>query len=324
MMKRHNQILVGILVVQVILSVVVFWPRSVATAESGPVFPDLEASDVVALTVTDADGNSILLRQGAAGGAWVLPEADDYPAQGDTITSLVDKIVALTTGRLVTRTDASHKQLQVAADDFVRRIALETADGEQYTLYLGSSPRYGAAHFRVDGQREAYLTSDISTWEVNATANSWIDTAYLSVAQDGVTEMTLENANGTFAFTKDDAGNWTMAGLGADETLDATKVTTVLQRVTTVTMVSPLGKEEQAGYGMGEPNAVVTLKTADKTVTLRVGAQDPGDNTYVVKSSESPYYVRVSDYAVQNLVENAGDDFLVVPPTPTPEAEGGS
>jgi hypothetical protein len=98
----------------------------------------------------------------------------------------------------------------------------------------------------------------------------------------------------------------------------------VLQKATTVTMVSPLGKEEQAGYGMDEPNAVVTLKTADKTVTLRVGAQDPGDNTYVVKSSESPYYVRVSDYAAQNLVENAGDDFLVVPPTPAPEAEGGS
>ncbi len=265
----------------------------------------------------DADGNSIILRQ--VTGNWILPDADDYPAQADKITPLLDKIVGLTTGRLVTRTDASHKRLQVAPDDFVRRIDFETADGTKRTLYLGSSPKYGATHFRVDGQSETYLTSELSTWETKADAASWVDTAYLSVPQDDVTKMTLENTNGTFTFTKDDEV-WTMAGLAADETLDENKVTALVQQAASVNMVRPLGKEEQAAYGMDEPNAVVTLETEDKTITLRVGAKDPDANSYVVISSESPYYVRVSEYSLNNLVENTRDDFLQAPPTPTPEA----
>ena len=318
-MKRHNQILAGILVIQVVLGIVVFWPKSAATGASEPLFSDLAADVIVALTIADADGNSIQLKKVSEN--WVLPDADDYPAQADKITPLLDKIVGLTTGRLVTRTDASHKRLQVAPDDFMSRIDFETADGTKGTLYLGSSPRYGATHFRVDGQSETYLTSELSAWETKTDAASWVDTVYLSVPQDDITKLTLENANGTFTFTKDDEGTWTMDGLAADETLDEAKVTSLIQRAATVNMIQPLGKEEQAAYGMDEPNAVVTLETGDKTITLLVGAQDPTDKSYVVISSESPYYVRVSEYSVKSLVEDTRDDFLQVPPTPTPEGD---
>jgi hypothetical protein len=318
-MKRHNQILIGVLIVQIILSAVVFWPRSTEASGSEPVFADLEAGDIVALTIVDGDGNSVTLRQ--VTGNWVLPDADDYPAQADKITPLLDELVSLTTGRLVTRTDASHKQLQVAADDFVRRITFETAEEKEYTLYLGSAPTYGATHFRLDGQSETYLTSDISSWETNATLSSWVDTSYQSVPQDDVTRMTVENDNGTFVFIRDDEGNWTMEGLAEDETLAETKATSAVRQASSVNMVEPLGREEQAAYGMDEPKAVATIETAAKTVTLRIGAQDPDDNSYVVTSSESPYFVRVSEYSVQALVENARDDFLELPPTPTPEEE---
>ena len=328
MMKRHNQILAGILVVQIILSVFVFWPKSASTGASEPLFPDLEAGDIVALTIADADDNSIQLKKVSGDGStelaevWVLPDADDYPAQLDKITPLLDKIVGLTTGRLVTRTDASHKRLQVDPDDFMRRIDVETTDRTKRTLYLGSSPKYGATHFRLDGQSETYLTSELSIWDTKADAASWVDTAYLSVPQDDITKITLENINGTFTFTEDHEGNWTMAGLAADETLDEAKVTALIQRAASVNMISPLGKEKLAVYGMDQPNAVVTLETGDKTTTLRVGVQDPDDNSYVVISSESPYYVRVSEYSVKDLVEKARDDFLQSPPTPTPEATG--
>jgi hypothetical protein len=78
-------------------------------------------------------------------------------------------------------------------------------------------------------------------------------------------------------------------------------------------------------YGMDAPGAVVTLQThsedaGDKTYTLTVGAMDSADSTYVVKSSESPYYVRASSYSVADLVQKDHEAFLLQPPTPTPEA----
>ena len=66
---------------------------------------------------------------------------------------------------------------------------------------------------------------------------------------------------------------------------------------------------------------MITIKARDqagteKTYTLRVGAKDEKDNSFVVISSESPYYVRVATYAVQDFVEKARDYFLQLPPTP--------
>jgi len=317
-MNRNHQILAVVLVVQIALSVIVFWPKSAAISEGKPFFPDLEATGIVAIAITDNQGKTITLRQ--ITGDWVLPAADDYPAQADRITPVLDKITGLNTQRLVTRTDASHKRLQVAEDDFQRRIDFETTDGAKHTLYLGSSPRYGANHVRADGKSETYLTNELTAWELSVTATSWVDSTYFSIEKDLLTQVTLENANGTFDFRKDDEGNWVLAGLTAGEELSADKVNQMINKATSVILMEPLGKQKLAEYGLDNPQAVVTLKTAAQTVTLLVGAQDPSDKSYVVHSSTSPYHVSVAEYNISPLVENARSDFLEPEATPSPAA----
>jgi hypothetical protein len=310
-------ILIGILVVQVILSAVVFWPSSAADDQSEPLFPDLESDAIVAVTITNDAGESIALAKVV--GDWVLPEADDYPADETKIEPLLTKILELATGRLITRNETSHRQLQVAADSFMRLIEFETDQGEEFTVYLGSSPSYGATHFRLDGQNEAYLTNSITIWDAGATASSWIDTTYLGIPQADVISLTLENSHGTFSFRRDDEGNWTMDGLAADESLVETRVTSAVRQASTVNMLEPLGLEELDSYGMDEPSAVATFETADAEYTLYVGAQNPDDETYVVISSESDYYVRVSNHSVSPLVENTREDLIEQPSETTSE-----
>ena len=318
MFKRHHQILAAILVVQIALSVFVFWPTSSAIAEQEPLFPDVQADDITALTIENAEGSSTRLVQET--GEWVLPEADDYPANGNKVTSFLEKLLGLQTGQVVASSAASHKRLQVSPDDFVGRVAFETSDGTEYVLYLGSSPRYGAMHFRLKGQDEAYLTNDLTTYDANADVASWIDTTYVSVPQQDIVKLTLENANGEFLFEKGDEGTWTMDGLAADEMLDETKVTGVLRQVAALRMTEPLGREKLSDYGLDEPSAIATIETMTDTVTINVGATAEGGG-YVVSASTSPYYVRVAEANVKALVENDRETFLKQPPTPTPEAQ---
>jgi hypothetical protein len=108
--------------------------------------------------------------------------------------------------------------------------------------------------------------------------------------------------------------------LAPDETLDETKVNGLLNRVSSVSLLEPLGKEQLAAYGLDEPLAVVTVDTDDgQSHILRVGAQDPEDNSYVLASSDSEYYVRVREFVVQNLVEYGRQDLIAPPPTEVPE-----
>ncbi len=318
-MKRHNQVLSAVLALQIVLLAVVFWPRSAASGGEGqPLLGDLETADVNAVTIEDANGSHI--RMVKESGAWVLPDAGDFACEESNVTGLLDKLVGITTDRLVTRTAASHARLQVARDDFVRRIDLETSEGKTITLFLGSSPSYGATHVRLLEQDETYLTDQLATWEANTTASSWVNTSYLSVPEEDITSVTLVNANGRWTFEKDATGNWTLLGLADDEELDTAAVDTVITRASTVNLVRPLGMDSDPAYGLDQPRAVVTIETADKSIILEVGAKFVDDNSYVVKSSESPYYVRVSEYSVKDLVEKAREGFIKPPPTPTPPA----
>lgn len=316
-MKRHQQILAGILIVQIILGVITFWPRSGSAGAAQPVFPDLDVADIATLTITDDLGASIVLRR--SGENWSLAEAGDYPANAATITPILDKFTQLDTATLVARTEASHKALQVADDNYLRRIDIGMRDGTTHTLYLGSSPRYTATHFRVAGQAETYLTAALSTWELNTAATSWVDTNYRSLDTATVTEVTLQNANGTFRLVKS-GEEWTLANLAGDEIIAPGKTADIVNKAARITLQRPLGLTEEASYGLGTPAATVTLTMDDGSVTtLRVGAKFDGSN-YAVKASESPYYVAVTEFNVKPLIENDRAAFLQEPtPTPTPQ-----
>ena len=319
-MKHHQRILAAVLAVQIVLAAVILWPRAAVSGGAGePLLGALSSDQIVAVAIEDADGN--LIKFQSKTGSWVLPSADDYPVKEDNINEFVEKLVALDTGRLVTQTAASHKRLQVARDDFMRRIELTTADGESLILFLGSSPSYGATHVRLNGQDETYLTGDLNAWQVSADAGSWIDTSYLNIPQDEVTRINIQNDNGELVLEKDAEGSWTLAGLAADEELNSNTTSALVNQASTINMIAPLGTEEKEAYRMDRPQAIVTLETTGKTITLLIGATFVEDDSYVVKTSESPYYVRVNQYSIQGLVEKTRQDLIQLPPTPTPAAE---
>lgn len=325
-MNKPNQILAAVLAVQIALVAVVFWPRPAASGNSGPLWTDFKTADVTSLTISDAEGHKVALAK--SGDAWVLPEADDYPADSTKVTPLLEKIEKVKTNRLVTQTEASHSRLKVASDDFNSLLEIKLKDDATYQLYVGSSAGASATHIRADDQPEVYLTGDLTSFDASAQVSTWIDTLYFTVPQTATTSLTLENANGTFEFIKD-GEKWTMKGLAADETFNENNFTGLFSQATGLRMTEPIGKNEEASFALAKPQAVITLKThstgseqaADKTYTLRVGAKNDEDNTYVVSSSESPYFVRVSEGVVQTFIEKKRDDFLQLPPTPEAGAD---
>ena len=324
-MSRLNRILTIALIAQLVIAAAIFLPRIFpAGAESAPLFGALKVDDITRFSVQDMDGNQVeLARQGEA---WVVPSSEDYPADAAEIKTFLDKLVAVQTNPLVTRTSASHKRLQVADADFVRRLDFTLADSSTRTLFIGSTGAGGAAHVRAGGQAEVYQARDLYSYDAAANVANWIDPVYFTIAQDRVVSLTLQNANGAFEFEKDSGGNWTMKGLKSGEEFNADNLTALLSRLASLQMTQPLGKQTKPEYGLEQPGAVITLTTTDdagasQASTLRIGAKDAADNSYVISSSESPYIVRVAGFNIEDFVTRTQQDFLKqATPTPTPAA----
>lgn len=323
-LSRFNQILIAVLILQLVIAGIVFWPANTSSETGDLVFADFETDDVVSLTIIDDAGEQITLRRGSEG--WVLPEGGDYPANEDSVTELLEKVIGLSSNRLVTRTDASHKRLQVADDDFARQLTLETADGQSHTLFIGSSPNVNATHVRLSGQDETYLTGGLSVWQMNTQASSWIDPLYFGVATADITAIRLQNAHSDLTFEKDAEGNWTMLGLAENEELLENNVKSLANRVASIRMVEPIGTEQQDWFEFDQPQATVTVTTnkegeGEQTFTIQVGAQGE-DNNYVVKASNSAYYVSVASFTVEDLLERNWDSFLAKPEGETTTESG--
>lgn len=319
-MTKLNQILIGILVLQIGLAAFAFWPRNAAQAGSGPLLPDFAADEVVGVTIEDNSDNQIVLAKD--GDAWILPEAGDFPADGEKLMPFLEKFEGVESNRLVTRTEASHNRLGVGADEFERRVTLEFADGSESDLFIGTSAGAGATHVRLAEQPEVFLTAALSSFDANVQASGWIDPLYFTVPTTATTALTLENANGTFEFEKD-GESWTLTDLAEDETFNESSLTSLLNQASSVQMTAPLDTEAEASYGLREPQAVVTLETDDQTYTLTIGAQDETTNDFFVSSSESPYYVRVAEFTGNNFVDKTRDDFLVIEGEAPAGEEGG-
>lgn len=321
-MNKLQRILIVILGLQLALGVFVFWPRPVASGAGQALLGELKVEDITGLTITDDQGVSTRLVK--SGDGWNAPDAGGYPADASKITPVLDKLIAIKSGKPIAQTPASQAQLQVADAKFLRKVEVLKAGGAAQTVYLGSSGGSQAVHVRLGGQNEVYLASGLATWEVDANLLSWIDPVYLTVTAADITGFTLKNQQGEFSLTKDGQGAWQLAGLGSGETLDANKATTLVNSVTSLRMTQPLGKTEDAAWGLGQPSATVTMqvKSGDqaKTITLTVGAKDAADNSYVVKSSESEYYARVAEFSVKELVSRDRASFLPATPPPAPAA----
>ena len=312
-LSRPNQMLAALLGLQVIIAVVVLWPRGEGEVSSLAV-TGFEMDEVTTFTLVNDLGEELTVEQGEGG--WVLPAADSYPVTESKVTEVLTQVVGLSTNRLVTRTSGSHSRLKVADDDFSRKLVIQTGS-DSHTLYLGTSPSAGATHIRRDGEDETYLTADLNTFQLDARPSSWIDTLYFSHATAGIREIRLQNAVADLTFTKTEADEWTLSDLAADEALQTDNVASLATRVSSIRMLEPLGKMTEDWFNLDAPLATLTATAHPEggeaqTFTIAVGAKNE-DNQHVIKASNSDYYVLVSDFTVQDFIEHTRQDYLAQP-----------
>ncbi len=324
-MNRNNKILSLILAVQIILVLVIYLPRSESSEESsgGALLADFVPEQVTKLTLTDDTGKKVVLEK-TDDGNWVLPEYDSYPVEAFRVTSLLQQLAGLQADRLITRSETSQRRLLVSDDEFVREIQIEQGNSRT-TLYLGSPVSANTVHIRRSDQSQVYLVNNLSAQDASTELSAWINPVYVSVPFENMTHVSLENANGTFEFTKD-GETWVMAGLEEGETPDPTQITSFVQQVSQLRMQEPIGRELQDEFGLDNPSATVTIEVQEtgegesptsKTYTYQLGAAQ--ENGYVAKSSESDYYVRIAQAVGGLLADKKREDFLVIQPEATAE-----
>ncbi len=323
---RLATVLGALLLVQIIITVVVFLPRGGTNFVPERLIAAMQDVGVAELYIEDVQGTVIHLEH-VGEAEWVIPEADGYPALEILADQLVEDMVGLDNARPVTETQASHSRLRVDPDEFERRVTAVLEDGNEVILYVGTSPLPRVTHVRLDGDDNVYISTDLRHLEVSTQITRWVDTVYYSVNQSRVRKFTLSNSHGTFEFVRDDNDEWRMQGLAEDEEFNPNNLISLVTTISTMSLTKPLGNVEQPEYGLLLPQASVWLEIenddATSQVTILIGADTDTANRVVLKTSESPWYVEANRFTVDRLINRSREEFLVKPPEPAPEEPAG-
>ena len=342
-MNRTNIILAGILIVQAFLLMLgLLAPDPEPTTVSNePLLADFATGDATQITITDVDANELVLSKMDDGG-WALPMSADYPVQDAQVTEMLAGLRGLQTNRLIASNTSSHNRLMVSETDFERKVDITTSGGN-YTLYVGTSSGSNATHMRLEGQDAVYLTSGLAAWQLPTDVTSWVDAIYFSQPREGITQLTIENENGEYSFEQ--AENvWTYTELDEGEVFVEDGITAPLRNVSAVRLTNVVSTDEISNYADAEPLAIAMIvvtteevipgaegeepttnvTTSEHTLniyTAPISEEESTDNVnYVVKSSDSDFYVVVPETSVSGILELNRETIVMDAPEETPEA----
>ena len=336
-MRKDHLILTGLLTVQLLLAGIT-WNTSRATptpADRSRVF-DLEADAVDAITIVGAlppvGGERPVVELARRDDRWVIASADDYPAKTERADDLVKSLVGLDVGDPIASNSANHSALNVDERGYDRKVTLD-ADGDTTTVIIGGGPR-NSLHVRADGDDEVRVARGTGIQTIRADARSYIDNEYVNVDKASLTQVTVTNGQGTLTFSRN-GERWALGELPIGADIDNGAVEAFVTNVSRMTLLTPVGKEPKAEYGLDDGAHVVLAYTPPATdaddearpepefVEYYIGAS-ADERSYYSQSSEGEFIVTVPKYGAEQIIEKKVDDFIPKPsgeaaPLPIPE-----
>jgi hypothetical protein len=317
-MNKTQKILIGLVAFQLVLAaLVIYFSRPKATSDEA-LLSDVSIDNISAIQISDNENNQIKIQK--VNGVWVLADSDNFPVIEANVTSLVESLANIRTGRLVTNTSGSHKRLEVGDDNYQRKIDVSSSTGD-FTLYLGSSPAQSNVHARLAKKDSVYLTNAISTTTANALISNWIDTSLIQIESGTVTQVEVQTAGQKLQFQLNANGEWECLQLASDETLDTSNWNTYLTAFTNLKMVKPVSNKIDESYGLSSPAATLKLTYTEndevKTGELIIGKQDETDTNYYAKWSGSDYVVKLASFNAERIININKAELISVPATET-------
>lgn len=209
-MNRINSALLLVLMIQVFLAVVVYWPQSEEPV-ADPTEPllTIDQAMVTGIQLADDQGNEAFLQRDD--GRWQLPARQDLPADAALVTRLLRTLTEASHGYPVATSIAARQRFEVASYRFQRRvILLGDSDTPLGTVFLGTAPAFGRTHARSDADDVIYSIA-FNSFEAPARDADWLDRRLLQIQQP----RSIQGRG--FALAQTDSGDWRAANGASPE-----------------------------------------------------------------------------------------------------------
>lgn len=262
------RVLSALLVLQLLVTVVLYWPEQQRATQSEALVAGFAQESVERIAITDGEGTSNTLTRENDG--WRLESG--LPAEGGKVATLLAALTGGDPGYAIATSDSAAERFQVADDDFERRIEL-TGDGDTRVVYLGTSPAFRKIHARRAGEASVFVI-ELNSYDAPTADGGWLDRSLLA-AED---LSTLELYGVRYRL---DGDNWVRD--------DGTEVNPEAMEE----LVSALSRLQVSGLATGDDDE--DIAAAGEALRITLGEGDAATRLTVLDNPDLERYYLSSD-----------------------------
>lgn len=245
---------------------------------------------------------------------WVLDSSDGYPASDTYVKPLLDNLARLQVREPVATKEESFATLEVADGIHTRKVEVTAKDGTSRTIYFGAASGQ-VSHVRLAGESEAFDVKGFTAWALAENDNRYFERDLMKVPVSDVTNVSLTRPGAPpVTFAKDDAGSWTISGIGEGRVVDQAATTNYLGNLLQLRMLQPEGKEirPEMGFDDGYLVAWTQLENgAPVNHDYRLGAMIPvAEGRRWLKLDSSPFVFTANKGNIASAVEKDLDTLF--------------
>ncbi len=319
-MNRLQKSLAILVLVQAVLVLGMSLNPSAPPQNKASSMLNLSADDVVRLTIkasdVDKQGTQTLEFQ-KTGGRWVLPSADNFEVDAKKVHQVIEKLTNINVETPVARSAANHNTLNVGERNYSKSVSIGTAD-QVIDIIIGEAKGRSMYVRRAD-QADVYLAKGVTAFDISEELTTYTDPEYFSVTdiKDVVIERPAAGPQARAHFYQNEEGQWLVDGLDG-VAIDQSRVRAVLASVRSARMVRPVGKSVRPEFGLGKPQARVTVKGKPESIEFLVG-NTLNDFVYL-KASNKEDVVLVRKYTVDSILNLDTKNLIDKTPAKAPSA----
>lgn len=295
---RDKQIIVGALVLAGLGALV--WKQMKQDEAKGTLAPakvELPSfsvpDDVDKLSITHGDKPEVVLEK--KGDKWVVTKPVSAPANQQNVKSAVDNLKEIKIKEVIApqADDALKKQYELDGAKALHVVAWKGADKKADATF-GKSGSRGELTM-VEGKPAIYGATGYSSFVFAREVKGWRDTEIFKFDDANATQVTLENKNGSFSFTKGDkwaatAGKEKPTAL---ERFNEEKLKDMLRTMKALNAEDFGDGKPAADTGLDAPEATVIVQLKDNAgkYVLKLGKVSSGSSRYAQKEGDATIFV---------------------------------
>lgn len=229
-MSRLNRFLIGLLAVQVVvigLGLAFCGGEGTRRAARVLLLEGVDREQLDRIYIEDGEGRSATLVRAEDG--WVLEEQAGYPADTQRVEQLLGTLLGLESSYIVSRSGAHRVALEVAPDEFRRKVEIDAA-GERRVLLVGDTARTGLVHVSLADQTTIYAVDELTPWKLPTGVRDWARKEYLDIDAHDVLGVQIERGGQESRLVRTGAEGWRMEPAG-EQALDPAKVDDLLDNL---------------------------------------------------------------------------------------------